>query len=141
VHTDTLARKLTNCIAADNGGAGFTTNDNDCEGKSMHIYNNISYNNGRSQDAYTGVGFMVYNTVNSDEQELLRVFKNNIAYNNEVDVSASGSALYTHEYNSWDLSISISDSDFISLDTSQLSAPRKPGGGLPDITFGRLDPG
>ncbi|MGY4884384.1 MAG: hypothetical protein ACP5NZ_02275, partial [Nanobdellota archaeon] len=135
VHSTTLARNITNCIGANNRGSGFTTNDNDCQGKRMNLYNNLAYNN--------GWGFAVYNTLNSDSQELLRLFRNNIAYNNEINMFEPGSAAYSHDHNSWDTSgISVTDSDFVSLDVKQLYSPREADGSLPkNVTFGRLKAG
>lgn len=43
--------------------------------------------------------------------------------------------------NSFDGSVAVKKSDFVSLDPSQLLAPRKPDGSLPDITFLKLRPG
>jgi hypothetical protein len=46
----------------------------------------------------------------------------------------------THDHNSWDASpsVTITDADFISLDTSQLRGVRSKEGFLPGITFGIL---
>jgi len=42
----------------------------------------------------------------------------------------------THDHNSWDTSgITVSDADFVSLDSSCLDDPRKPDGSLPDCNF------
>jgi hypothetical protein len=43
--------------------------------------------------------------------------------------------------NSFELTVRRTDADFVSLDESQLTAPRKPDGSLPDITFLHQRPG
>jgi hypothetical protein len=136
----TLNRLYKNNIAADNRAQGFTTNDNDYECGEMNVYNNFSYHNGHHDWHIPAYGYFVYDGPSSADQEMLRVFKNNLAYDNEAgDIAiGNGTASYTHENNSWDLSVSVDENDFESLDVSQLQGPRKPNGDLPDITFGRL---
>ena len=141
-----LKRLYKNCIAVYNRTKGFTTNDQGYHANSMQIYNNIAYHNGY----YIGWtlpsnGFYIYNTIGTDEAELSRVYKNNIAYMNEDgDIGIGyGSTLYTHAYNSWDVppGISITDSDFISLDSLGISGPRQVNGSLPDLDFLKLAKG
>jgi hypothetical protein len=131
--TTLLTKKITNCIAAYNKNGGFNTNDSKGVTQSMRIYNNLSYHNNQ--------GYIIFNTANKDEQELQRIYKNNIAYaNTDLSVGLELNAIYTHENNSWDIPDTINDLDFVSLDSAQLRWPRKANGSLPDITFGRLDP-
>lgn len=126
-----------NCIAANNGrdathGDDFTLNDRNHLAASIHIYNNLSYKSGR-------FGFAAYNTISSDEDELKRIFRNNIAYeSNNTDMYLAPNALYVHSNNTWDHTVTVTDDDFVSLDWTQLYRPRKADGSLPDITFGRL---
>jgi hypothetical protein len=128
---DFLSRKVTNCISAYSRNSGFTTNDNNGEAVSMNIYNNLAYHNNH--------GFTIYGTASSDQKELLRILKNNVAYGNSAgSAEALGGAVYTHDHNTWDSSVTVTDADFASLDYTQLLLPRKADGSLPDITFGHL---
>ncbi len=43
-------------------------------------------------------------------------------------------------HNSFDLGLTLTAADFISLDEAQLTAPRQPNGNLPELTFLRLKP-
>ena len=88
-------------------------------------------------------GFIIEDAVNSDAaEELRRIYRNNIAYANEGgSINSYNLGAYTHDHNSWDSSVTVSDADFVSLDVSQLYAPRKADGSLPDITFGHLAAG
>lgn len=132
---------VTNCVFSKNGrtdgiGDGITTNDNyDTYAMSIHVYNNFVYQSGR-------FGFVAYNTVSPDEDELKRIFKNNVSYESyNTNMYLAPNALYTHSNNSWDHTVTVTDEDFLSLDHSQLYRPRKADGSLPDITFGRLAAG
>jgi parallel beta-helix repeat protein len=125
LESDVLGKKITNCIAAYNKGSGFTTNDRNWPARWMQIFNNISYKN------YWGIA--IYNTSSSDEQELKRTFKNNISYDNSnSEVFVGGGALYTHEHNTWDIPLTLTDADFISVDSTGITAPRQADGSLPD---------
>ena len=145
-NSDPLAMKriVTNCIAFHNRHSGFVTNEtfNRHHVGAMNIFNNTAYYNGYYIDHdHVAIGFVLYGTLSSDTEELYRVFKNNISYDNETsDVVMYWDGTYTHEYNSWDNppNITLTDSDFISLDGSQLHRPRKADGSLPDIDFLKL---
>ncbi len=140
MNSSTLIRKVNNCIFANNKVYGLTTTDRQHPARPMNIYNNFAYNSGIADDGFDGYGFGILNPYSSDELKLRRVFRNNIAYKNEFqDVFAN--SVYTHDHNSWDSSVIITDDDFISLDVSQLMRPRKSDGSLPDITFGHLTQG
>ncbi|HLP86829.1 MAG TPA: peptidoglycan-binding protein [Candidatus Paceibacterota bacterium] len=143
---------IQNSIAADNVGKGFVNNllvsydNNNVWPNGGKIYNNFAYNN--------DVGF--YDAKAS-------TLRNNISYKSrgigpigdKVEVE-----IYTEDYtesnntwkaqhapgSSWPWAITnpaynVTDNDFISLDTSQLTRPRKADGSLPDITFGHLASG
>jgi hypothetical protein len=136
-----LTRKVTNSIAAYNRASGFTSNDNDNEAVTMQLYDNIVYHNGHSS-GYPGIspGFYLYNTVYPDSEELKRVLRNNLGHANEDGpVRIAEGALYTHDHNSWDSSVSVTDEDFVLLPETQeegfalLSGPRKTDGSLPDL--------
>lgn len=125
---DAIRLTITNCISAYNSGWGFHTNDAKYPNvKWMNLFNNTSYKNN-----YWGFG--IFNTSASDEEELHRVFRNNLAYRNtNAEVQVATGALYLHDHNNWDIPITLTDNDFVSLDSTGISGPRKPDGSLPDL--------
>ena len=131
VASEVIKRRVTNCIAAYNDYSGFTTNDQNYTAVRMGIYNNIAYENGNGRFT-VAYGFIILNP-SDDDDELLRIFKNNISYANQSGpvVMAAG-ALYTHDHNSWDIPLSFTDADFVSVDSTGITAPRQADGSLPD---------
>jgi len=117
--------------------------------RSAFLYNNLSINN--------EYGIIVYGSDTITEGRGNRIFKNNIFYKNTTfdlllnipPVSYSNNYWGDNiELNEKDMTIPdhsptviITDADFQSLDTTQLSAARHSDGSLPDITFGRLAEG
>ncbi len=140
-----LSRLITNCIAADNGLTGFTPNNSGGNAFNGHYYNNFSYHNGYkhwlAQWSYVyGNGFMLF-PFRDPSPAPNEMYSNNIAYDNEYKEMLDYED-YIHENNSWDIvGISVTDDDFISLDTAELRWPRKADGSLPDINFGKLASG
>ena len=136
----TVRRLLKNSIAACNRYVGVNMNDSGKEAQWVNVYNNFSYHNGHypAKPAW-GWGFALWETTSSEAEQKERFFKNNIAYDNAIaDVLIGiGTVHYTHEYNSWDIPVILSDSDFLSLDCTELERPRKSDGSLPDIDFGK----
>jgi hypothetical protein len=132
--TTGVKRRIHNCITAFNLETGLNTNDRNNIAKGMEIYNNISYRNGYKGATAPAFGYYICNTSSSDEQELTRIFRNNIAFDNEGGpIGVARYALYTHDHNSWDIPITLTDNDFVSLDSTGISGPRKPDGSLPDL--------
>ncbi|TPV58537.1 hypothetical protein FJ444_10945 [Aestuariibacter sp. GS-14] len=68
--------------------------------------------------------------------------RNNLGFgaSNEV-VNLGPSSENDLANNYFDLDVTVSEDDFISLDESQLTQQRQPNGDLPDITFAKLAPG
>jgi len=128
-----VTRKISNCVAAFNNSAGFVTMDWYSQLRPHEVYNCISYHNGYPSDA-DGIGISIFNTSVSDYYELQRVYRNNIAYDNEdYDVLLASGAIYTHSNNSWDItSLTITDADFVSLDSTGITAPRQTDGSFPN---------
>ena len=135
IESENLGKRITNCLAAFEPNAGFTTNDDRCVAKWMELYNNISFRN--------DYGFFIEHTNSSNERELKRIFKNNVSFNNNTNLFLAGGVVYTHEYNSWEAppGVTLTSADFISLDTTGITGPRKADGSLPDINFLKLAPG
>lgn len=140
-----LKRYYHNCIAAYNRASGFTTNDQGYPAQAMNLYNNTAYHNGYYDEWPNPVyGFWIYNSSSMNTRELTRTLKNNISYKNESGpVEIGTGAVCTQEYNSWNNlpGVNITDSDFISLDSTGLSGARQSDGSLPDIDFLKLAPG
>jgi hypothetical protein len=134
-----LTRRVSNCIMAFNANTGLTTNEdpNDASfvAQSMQIYNNTSYHNGYHSNHTTwGWGYSIVNSAaSSDEIELSRIFRNNIAYDNAQNpVLLWPDALYTHSSNTWDIPLTITDADFVSVDSTGITAARQANGSLPN---------
>ncbi len=141
--------RFENCIAADNIGVGFynniVVNYQDQLPNGAIFYNNLAYRN--------GIGY-------SDADG--SIYRNNIAYAaQQTEATGNPYEVYLYETtvdtvaNTWistgmvdadwwweyNPNYTVTNADFVSLDTSQLTAPRKADGSLPDITFGHLAQG
>ncbi|HZG83994.1 right-handed parallel beta-helix repeat-containing protein [Paenibacillus sp.] len=123
-------------LAVNNGGAGFYANHQ--PGQAANWLNNTAYRNGR---ANFDMLERVSPTDPTDIPGYREVLHNNIAY--------VGTSIINDNHppenvtnNSWTINggLTISDADFESVDISQLSAPRKADGSLPDVTFLRPIP-
>jgi Right handed beta helix region len=90
----------------------------------MFVYNNTAYENGSSN---FGFGAAVAN-----------VLKNNLSYG-PSGVNLNGAVINT--FNSWNLAVTVSAADFVSLDFSGATGPRNADGSLPTINFLRLAAG
>ncbi|SMO50796.1 Por secretion system C-terminal sorting domain-containing protein [Saccharicrinis carchari] len=143
-----------NCIAAGNAGFGFyELAYAPYYPNQARFYNNVAYAN--------GIGISIY--VNDDYEGVNpSIYKNNIVYK-PVERDAGGrpyklsvTNTYIASHNNWEFAdnntvgslpwwqpstVTVSDNDFVSLDMSQLSRPRKADGSLPDITFMKPAPG
>lgn len=127
-------RIVANCVASYNKWHGFNDNNSVC---GMTFYNNTSVSNGYTIfNSQYGNGFNFNYTGNPN------IAKNNIAFNNKnydaafsvastVDSNTfNGGAVYTFHRQPF-------ASDFVSLDSTQLTRPRV-NGSLPEITFMHL---
>jgi hypothetical protein len=111
---------LKNCLAFDNRVKGFDQNNNK---GSMTILNCSAYRNG------TNYSFVVVLNAN----EVLTI-SNCAALGNYGSITISS----VQNTNSWMAPFSVSEEDFISIDTTGVRGPRKDDGSLPDINFLRL---
>jgi hypothetical protein len=144
----TPARLLIRCIAANNSGPGFYDLDyKPYYRTNARYYNNTSYGN---QYAYYAIN-------NENKPFRNSLYINNIAYKStskgpdgKPQEIAIGSPPYEARNNTWKVydprpgsypffqlnpEYNLTDSDFESLDVSQLMRVRKPDGSLPDIDF------
>lgn len=133
---------VTNSIAAYNKGPGFNINSNsfDYTGN-FKIYNNVS--------AYSReYGFLGNYQTYCDPI----IFRNNIAYGHntkiawnqgDAEFSMEPGMTYTSDHNSWDaaMGFTITDADFVSVDTAGMSGARQADGSLPDVDFMKLAEG
>ncbi|MHC1733050.1 MAG: Ig-like domain-containing protein [Bacteroidales bacterium] len=134
-----LRREVINCVAAFNDGYGFLTNENgsgsppDWNAVKSNHFNNIAYHNGYRVTS-VGFGFIIQDTEQADAIEQWRNFSNNIDYDNyrKYTFTNAGGAKYSGSNNSWDIPLTLTDADFISLDTTGITAPRQEDGSLPD---------
>ncbi len=113
-----------NCVSFDNagnGGRGFDENNNTA---GQTVYNCTAYRN-------KGDNFHFNNTVVQGSHDI----KNCISYKGIVSIKSG-----TQERNSWQ-GFNISDSDFLSVDTSLAVVPRDSNGNLQDNNFFRLAAG
>ena len=123
-------KKLTNNVACYNYDQGFSQNTYNDQLNACILYNNIAYQNGNSTSyPYTfgsaRVGFVV------------NIFKNNIAYDNWGDRTVVKEIPDISINNSWDISYTITDNDFVSVDSAGITGSRI-NGRLPDLDFLKL---
>ncbi len=147
---------FTNCIATKCVGYGFYNNlylgNEGNWGNNARFFNNTAYNN--------YLGFYDRSGGNYPDS-CTSLYVNNIAWD-ATSVQDNFDPLYevffvycnvAESHNTWDIvpyqwpgwvyddTVTISDDDFLSLDATQLTRPRKNGVHLPDITFLNLAPG
>ncbi|GAA4875910.1 hypothetical protein GCM10023310_64510 [Paenibacillus vulneris] len=130
VHTVTYS------LAVNNGANGFYANHQ--PGQSANWINNTAYNN---RNANFNMLERVSPTEDIDIPGYREVLHNNIAYMGTPIANDNNPPEHVTN-NSWtmDGGLKLTDQDFVSLDMTQLSAPRKPDGSLPDVTFMRPVP-
>ena len=122
-------RTVTNCVAVYNRTRGFNQNAANVK---FHFYNNIAYKNKTN-----GIEFYSY--------DLAHIVRNNISFDNGNNWSGTHTnAIIDHNSNNggWQTTgPAASAADFISIDTTGMSGPRKADGSLPDINFLHLAEG
>jgi uncharacterized protein YjdB len=142
---------VTNCISAENTGSGYY----DLEyyiGDDPDLYyrtNSRVYNNAAFRCGYGFSESTIYS--NQNKPFYLSVYKNNISYQNDHIGELGAYGPYPESHNTWDPTpthgvpfnvmtdtVTLTDSDFLSLDVTELSGSRKADGSLPDINFLKL---
>ena len=103
-------------LAVANNARGFDQNNN---GGTMWVYNNTGFDN--------GVNFGFTTAYGTDE------LRNNISYRGKNADQPKSKSVIAIDHNSWN-GFSLSASDFQSLDTTQILAPRAADGSLPEGT-------
>jgi hypothetical protein len=119
---------LRNCVSLLNKAAGFYQNH---QPTSDTFYNNSSYDNGSDFDmlgydiaAGAGAGYGYY--------------RNNVAYLSNATANRTGTH-YDDAFNSWTIAgLTVTASDFVTLDTAGIMGPRNADGSVPNVGFMRL---
>jgi parallel beta-helix repeat protein len=124
-----LSRQLTHCLSAYNKFYGFDDNSTAFQCMTANVFNCISYRNKQ-------IGFY---TCRDCYNPKINMYKNNIAYN-DVRSMPLPTGRMTDSYNSWNTppGVTITDDDFIGVDSTGISGPRKADGSLPDLNFLKL---
>ncbi len=117
-YPNTLLRTVQNCVAFKNRSYGIVENAAICK---SNIFNNVV-----SQSGDYGFWFGSWGTN-------VATLRNNIGWNNPQNARLSVHDI--HDHNSWNGGVTVNASDFISLDDSQLLAPRQADGSLPASSF------
>jgi hypothetical protein len=123
-----VQRTVTNCISFNNTLAGFDESQDDGSYVDMNIYNCTAYNNGVNGFAF-----------NFTDRGGILTLKNNIGYQQKYNASLRSAVINTN--NSWNNSITVSDADFVSLNSSGVKGPRSSDGSLPALTYLHLASG
>ena len=114
------------------------------------VKNNLSWRNrGTGFDENSGQGgvnpLVLYNNTTWNNQDSSYRFPNTVStFRNNIDYVATGREINAGSnvtYNSWTLSVTLSNADFVSLDFSGATGPRNADGSLPTINFLRLAAG
>jgi len=114
-----------NCLAFDNKSKGFDQNNNK---GSMTIFNGTAFRN-------KGNDFSIPAVLPAGEQA---VVKNSLAaQGNKISLGS----FVIQEANSWNGGVTVTAADFVSLDTTGVSGPRKTDGSLPELPFMKLAAG
>lgn len=133
-----LARKLVNCISANNHGVwgGFVDNSNGFRSLNTQVYNCVEYG---SNYGFTLLGFGMGSWSGGN------IYRNNIAYANKVAniYDAYGAYQWVHDHNTWEsgTGLNVTGDDFVSVDWTELQRSRKSDGSLPDVDFMKLAQG
>jgi hypothetical protein len=120
------AHILTGCIAFDNAyesGKGFDQNH---DMGSITVYNSVAWGN------LTNFSF------NEDPTDGgTHILRNNVSFD-AVTADTALAPSTVHDHNSWNLAVTASVTDFVSLDENLAKAARQADGSLPDNGFARL---
>jgi hypothetical protein len=118
------------CLAIKNKANGFYSNHH--RGGS-DWYNNTAYLNGTN---YNMLNRLIDNT--NDVPGFDHKMRNNLGYAGKKELANIDSVKSDIKNNYFNLSVTVTANDFVSLDTALLTAPRNADGSLPDNGFMRL---
>ncbi|HKJ43679.1 MAG TPA: right-handed parallel beta-helix repeat-containing protein [Sunxiuqinia sp.] len=115
---------LNNCVSFDNKAKGFDQNNN---AGTMQLLNCSGYNN-------LSANYRITRTLAAGQTLTV---KNCVSYQGKVDLADFA----IEATNSWMSPFSVSAADFVTMDTTGVSGPRKADGSLPDVNFFHLAKG
>ena len=115
---------LNNCVSFDNKAKGFDQNNN---AGTMQLLNCSGYNN-------LSANYRITRTLAAGQTLTV---KNCVSYQGKVDLGDFA----IQATNSWMSPFSVSSADFVTMDTTGVSGPRKADGSLPDVNFFHLAKG
>jgi hypothetical protein len=121
------------CLAVGNKASGFYANHHP---GGINFINNSAY---RNSSNFNMLGRLRDNV--TDVPGHGHVIHNNLGYGSRRELMNIDASKCEVSNNSFASSVVVGRNDFVSLDESLLTKPRKPGGGLPDIDFMKLRPG
>ncbi len=121
-----VQRILHNCVSVSNDAIGFDESMDIGTTMKMELYNCAAYNNIKN------AGFRFAQTAGSSTTTL----KNNISFSNAPNRNYEGRSRNVTDHNSWDAGApAVTAADFLSMDATELSRPRKSDGSLPDLNM------
>ncbi|MBA3937341.1 MAG: DUF4990 domain-containing protein [Planctomycetes bacterium] len=126
------------CLAVHNRASGFYANHHLQGGDWL---GNSAYRNGNDYNMLERVNDADGEHFDLNVPGAGHVLKNNLGYKGGRELTNLDAAHSEVAANSFDLGLTITDADFISVDEAQLVQPRKADGSLPDVTFMHLAPG
>jgi hypothetical protein len=141
---DSVVLDVRHCISAYNRSVGYAPNTPaDYPQRQMHIYNNFLYANGVDTLLASQVRFGFFFTWNlADTTGTWNCwYRNNLSYNNLEGDYQTDAPYMNDEYNYWNNPATVTDADFISLDSTGLCGARQADGSLPVLNFGKLAAG
>ncbi len=122
-----VQRTLISCISTNNYLMGFDESMDISTSMDMTLFNCIAYNNSRDY------GFRFSQSAGSG----ITTLRNNISYLNRVNYE--GRSRNVTDHNTWNSGApAVTNSDFTSIDYTELARSRQSDGSLPDVNFAHL---
>jgi len=120
-----MLRTVTNCMAFENRVNGYDQNASSTTTCIFTFYNNTAVSNGSN-------GYFFGANTSIDQ-----IFKNNINYDNGIwgDEIQTGPNV---SHNTWNLAVTVTDADFVSVDATLATAARQSDGTLPNNGYLKL---
>lgn len=134
----THLRTVTNSLAFHNRAAGFDQN----AGKFVSwLFNNTAYHNADGPTNADGSDVYKLN-FQFQETVIVHVLRNNIAYANQHPTNLQANyANSINSNNTWNGGVTVTDADFLSVDSTGVDGPRQSDGSLPNLNFLKLAQG
>jgi len=122
---------IKNCLSVYNKSQGFRINDN----RTPYLADVRCYNNTAAFNGEWG-----FRGQYGDPPVSTVIFRNNIAFPHSQQISWNVDAAYSmeagmgdiHDHNSWDIEVTVTDADFLLVDSTGITAARQADGSFPD---------